>query len=250
MKIIIKNSKNEEVIYLEGNEYLNNPNEYKFLYDEEHDIEEFNKIIKNDYKFHNNVLPHPFFGNIEESDILFLAKNPLYSNGYEDEISTYVYLNRHNGNLSNYLNDLKNVNFFGNWNDASNVSFYSSCRWWQKLFGNIKLKENKYFNKIGFLNLCGYQSKSYTNKHFKFFPSIDIDSLKESIKNAKVVIVVWKSIADHLGNDFFKDTPCLSLNKGLRRGYNTIHKILYNTPDTYNEEHEMKAIEVLNKYFE
>ena len=186
------NEENKRIISCDGDNYINNPADYRFLLSNVDKNNNPNQFDKNkDLKLHLNVLPHPYFGNIETPTILFLAKNPSYADYYEDEVDTYIYLKRHKDDLFNYLGDLKKVNFFKEFKD-DNVSFYSSWKWWnKKIIRNVELINKDNLDKIGFINLCGYQSKSFDDKHFENFRSISKNDLSAAVEKAEIVIVVW-----------------------------------------------------------
>ena len=176
------NEENKRIISCDGDNYINNPADYRFLLSNVDKNNNPNQFDKNkDLKLHLNVLPHPYFGNIETPTILFLAKNPSYADYYEDEVDTYIYLKRHKDDLFNYLGDLKKVNFFKEFKD-DNVSFYSSWKWWnKKIIRNVELINKDNLDKIGFINLCGYQSKSFDDKHFENFRSISKNDLSAAV---------------------------------------------------------------------
>ena len=189
-----------------------------------------------------------FFGEIDEPDILFLAGNPSYADYYEDELDTYLYL-KNNDNLDDYVDKLKKTNFFKEWNCKENISFISSWKWWNsKIIGKAKLKEGAN-PKIGFINLCGYQSKSYSKKHFKTF---GVEEVFNAIGKASVIVVVWKC-AFESGEikDEIKKKPHLILTKGNSfANVNSLERIINDQCKIYSDENEIKAISILKKYFE
>ena len=63
--------------------------EYILSCDEEN-LKEYNERVKklddgDDYVYHFDVLPQPYFGDVNNAKILLLAKNPSYSE-YEDPV--------------------------------------------------------------------------------------------------------------------------------------------------------------------
>ena len=234
---------------IEADEYLKQPENYRFWLKSDDVIKNY-KQFKKKYELHLNVLPHPFFGEIDNPDILFLAGNPSYADYYEDELDTYLYLRNNNNNLDNYVDNLKKANFFKEWNCKENISFISSWKWWNsRILGKVKLRKGSN-PKIGFINLCGYQSKSYSEKHFKTY---GVEEVFNAIEKATVIVVVWKC-AFESGEikDEIKNKPHLVLTEGnIGANVNSLEKIIKGQCEKkYLDEREKDAISILKVYFE
>lgn len=240
----------KEGISYSSDEYLKAPEAVRFLLREEkNDLAQFDG--DKEKKLHLNVLPHPYFGNVDKPTVLFLAKNPSYADYYEDEVDTYLYLKNHNGDLSHFINDLSDVNFFKNWNEGKNISFISSWKWWNKKIIRKVQPTEAIIDKIGFMNLCGYQSKSFEKEHFEQFRSVSPEKLKQAIDSAQVIIVVWKKILEFDKIiELIGDKPCLALNKDKTgANVNSLYKILNRDCPEYVTKQETDAIKVIKKCF-
>lgn len=160
-----------------------------------------------DFKFHYNVLPHPYFGNIEKATVIFLAKNPSYSK-YEDEYDTWKFfedtkydkdkiLDEGNSQYDDYL---EKTYLFKGFAEGNNKSFFNSWKWWnKKVIGEVTCNDGTNAKDIAFVNLCGYQSKefvefNYVNEEIRnWFGCSKESSVFETIlkKNNVFFVVVW-----------------------------------------------------------
>lgn len=213
MGLIIKDG-NKIIDALKSDIYIQNPKQYKFLFDKDHDIDTFNtdnKFVDKTYKLHDDVLPQPYFGDVyKKIDVLFVAKNPAYTD-YKDAQDTFRYLNRHGGYVTKYYEHLKNVNFLKPWYEGENISFVNSWNWWNdKVLGRIELV-NKETNVV-FINLCGYQSKYFHKKHFKTYPTRSKSDFENLIANSDLVFVVWNGIGECVNLPDNNKTIVLNLN--------------------------------------
>ena len=257
--IILENVDGKMEINCDSKKYLECPTNYRFYLsekDKKNNHGQFDDKKTTKLQFH--VLPHPYFGNVKNPKILFLAKNPSYADYYEDDIDTYLYLKNNEGNLSNYLNNLKKANFFKMWNDEANISFVSSWKWWnKKIIRNVKLINDDDLEKIGFINLCGYQSKSFDNNHFIQFRSINKDDLSTAVNNADVIIVVWRKILEIDEIRKLKDNnknnngpKWIVLNNGMTgANVNSLYRILNGKSGLKVEDSDIDAKSILGKYF-
>jgi len=213
---------------------------------------------KDDYEYHCNVLPQPFFGNIINPEILIIANNPSYAK-YDDEYDTKLFLSKNE--LNEYIEILKRVNFFDTFND-DNRYFYNTWNWWhRKVTGNLAINSKDKKGKVGIINLCGYHSKYFNEEHYKNFPSFNEEILDNLIKigekkNKKFVIIfVWKGTQEILEKKYKKELnniPHLYLTKGNSFGNtNTLEQIIKDKSvrDKYKETLELKAIKKLTYFF-
>lgn len=170
------------------------------LKEDSKNLKEYNERVKNlddgeDYIYHFDVLPQPFFGKVNNAKILLLAKNPSYSE-FEDEYDTFLYKRQHKEiNINNY-NDLyyetlKDVDFFENFDADCNKFFFNAWKWWRKnVIGNKVCMKEKYSSKdVAVLNLCGYHSKRYYDVNYNNYSKEYIKSIDFS--KFELVIIVW-----------------------------------------------------------
>ena len=207
-------------------------------------------------KLHLNVLPHPYFGNIDNPRVLFLAKNPSYDENY-DEQETFTYLKNHSDDLSNYVSDLEKVDFFKSWSEKCNESFFNSWNWWNnKVIGGAKLKINS--ADVGFLNLCSYHSKNFDIRHFNNLPSMELNQIIKTLENKRLelIIVVWDgAILDEL-KPYIEKKDHIILNvckdkKGQTKNATNINSLKKIIDGKYNDLYESCIINKLKEnYFE
>ena len=194
-----------------------------------------------DTKVRLNVLPQPFFGKKDESNsIIFLAKNPSFDK-YGDSYDTYLYLK--DNDISNYVDKLKEVNFFESSTSGMNLYFYNTWKWWnEKVFGNINLKNG--FNAL-FLNLSPYHSKFYT-PGYRNFPSFDSGYVKEKLNSAELIFIVWgkEEWEKFLGLEFDKQEKIKYKIINLKE--NTKNFNIKTISSLYNDE---KYNKILSNYF-
>ena len=195
MELFVKKNGIIKCDNIDLDDYVKKTDNYEFLLNKNDNIEAYNNGKDNDIKIYNCVLPHPYFGkkckgNIEKEKIVFLAKNPAYED-FKDKQDTYQYLKNHGGDISKYLSDLENVNFFKPWYKDENVSFINTWNWWnKKVFGNVELKDD-FIENVSFVNVCGYQSKYFDKSHYSNFKN---DELNNILDNADFIFVVWGGV--------------------------------------------------------
>ncbi len=246
MKIIVSNNNKDNI---SSEEYLSDNKSVIFKF--ESDLNKNFSFTKNkNYIFHLNVLPQPFFGEINDPDILIIAKNPSYAKN-EDEQDTYLYLKNHI-NLDCYYENLKEVNFFKNWSAGENLSFINTWNWWNKrVIGGAHLKNSE--TKIGIINLCAYHSKYFLNDHYEYLPFLSVNEIVEIIKKAKFVIFVWNgAFLDSFKNVIVKDRYVVlnryidcNFNYKYGTNLNSIKSVISNKKELY----EKSIVSKLNEYF-
>ena len=221
-----------------GEYYFKNDNDCLMKYDKFVNNEKHNEEYKSNYKIHLEVLPQPFFGNIDNPEILVLAKNPSYDE-FGDEFDTKMYLEKRN-DYENYIDDLKKVNLSKKIDvnkfievvksdhldiadDNINYLFFNAWKWWKEnVFCQIELNE-----KLCCLNLHGYHSRYYNEVNDN--KNINIECLKqllESFKNVKQIFVVW---GDSLWEKVINDC----INDDLKKAFNNrkvLNKGIHITP--------------------
>jgi hypothetical protein len=157
-----------------------------------------NKLLMPCY-YQTNILPQPFFGNIESPEIIVLAKNPKYEGKKSVDESEEII----NKSSANYPEDifLENRNkYFEN-----NRTNHCTLDWWKKSF--CELIGDKCFedvlDNVGIFNLCGYHSKNYFDLPKKIRKDIgeeilpSQEALKEHLNKlinaptTKLVIIIW-----------------------------------------------------------
>ncbi len=237
--------------------------EEKYIINGEEQIEKINDNINDKNKqYHFDVLPHPYFGDVENAKVLFLAKNPSYDQ-YEDKYDTKVYKDYRNGkgfgeiNLSNeddhYYTALKKANFAEPFDQENNLLFFNAWKWWNKKvigYGAEAINPSK----IAFINLCGYHSKSFNSR--QYVPNSVINKIKWN--DLKLIIYVWgKSEWEEYfrNNGINSDAPKIELNLYLKdetptpgANVNSIEKILKekNTPISRDGKYNFV---ILKNYF-
>lgn len=170
-------------------------------------------------KYHLDVLPHPYFGDVENAEVLFLAKNPSYDR-IEDEYDTWIYkrINTENINLDNekdaFYEALKSANFLKGFKEEENMLFYNAWKWWnKKVIGENVVANNP--EKFAFVNLCGYHSKSFNPSYYLENSIIQ----KINFDNLKLIIYVWgkddwiNSKTFKENDDIIKKIPSIVLNE-------------------------------------
>lgn len=139
-----------------------------------HDLKVIDPIIKLDYFYQTHLLPQPWWGNIEDPEVLFLSLNPSYVPIIDDEDENYI-----QSFLKENLRS-KSINWFDHKyikdRNGQNRKT-SSFQWWEnKLKGlhsaGISNDEEKIYNKIGFFQLCGYHSREYRPMAKKCFVGV------------------------------------------------------------------------------
>jgi hypothetical protein len=112
--------------------------------------------LKLSYFYQTHVLPHPWWGNINNPKVIVLGLNPSYD-PINDEMDDKL-----PGVYDALLNNIdKNKNPI-NW---LNFSHAITSQWWKETLGSLITsvgKESIYKN-VGFFNLCGYHRDSYKN---------------------------------------------------------------------------------------
>lgn len=152
-EIVLKDDKNENC-----KNYYVSEKDYEQLIDKEK--------LSLSYFYQTHVMPQPFFGNIENPEIVVLAKNPTYNPKYEIKESDEFRKKISKGN-----NDKENIHNL--WFELSSLDFEQRCtqKWWYETFEGFFNKDNhnefkNILKHVGIFNLCGYHSKTYNN-----FPS-------------------------------------------------------------------------------
>ena len=208
-KVTSKDIKFEENIV--ESRVVTNMNEIKLSKDNKCILEKDEMFIKEieelfDYKDKKNLIPHCFWGNIKDPEIVILAKNPSYS--IDDELDNKYFRKTFMGNLKIEDRDESIINVLFSSTSYDGIPFELSCvsKWWRAFFDkNINLSNQETFmSKICILNLCGYYKTTvekkigkhlfwfYDNKNNKI-DDVIIDLFnKEKNKNLKKVISVWK----------------------------------------------------------
>ena len=197
--------------------------------------EKVSKITyKENYLYHLDVLPQPFFGDVSNADVLILAKNPSYAM-YEDEFDTLMYEeycdeqnNRIDLNDCNnkYYETLKQVDFFKGFNDKINRLFFNTWKWWNtNVIGDgVKKKTNV---NVAVVNYCPYHSKEYYDvKYNSFKPSNEIINQIKANIDKKLIIVVW---GDYLWKEIIGKKEVIILNNNLN--IDSLSKILDQNDD-------------------
>ena len=237
MKINIVNKQKNTIT---SEEYLKDNGKIIFKFETDL-VKNFSFTKNQDYILHLNVLPQPFFGEIDEPDVLIIAKNPSYDkNG--DEQDTYLYLKNHS-DLNSYYEELKKVNFFESWSHNANLSFLNTWNWWNKrVIGGASLKNTN--TKVGIINLCAYHSKYFKVEHYENLPFLSEDKIKQIIKKAKIVIFVWEGAIFNSFNDVLSKDKYIVLNQCKNEKYgtniNTIKKIISGKYDSiYGDKSQM-----------
>lgn len=217
----------------------------------EKDLDKFFSFAKNDdYILHLNVLPQPYFGEIDEPDILIIAKNPSYAQD-EDEQDTYLYLKNHK-DLNHYYDDLKKINFFDSWFSGENKSFLNTWNWWNKrVVGGACLKNNN--TKIGIINLCAYHSKYFLNEHYRDLPFLEEDKIVDIIKKSKFVIFVWEGALLDSFKDVLVEDKYIILNRYIAKNgkerYGTNLNSIKSIISKKNKLYTDKTVSKLEEYF-
>ena len=168
--------------------------------------------IKNSYysygkdkKVYFNLVPKPWWGNIENPEVIILLLNPGFT---KDDDEDKKILSDHNFEENNahlkeeMINNLKqsnnNINWFDDkWKNAG------SYHWWKprlkEIAGELKADDpyNYIYNNIGFFEFFGYHSKSFDLSFLKndeFLPTQKamFEYLNKLIKvNNPLVVIVW-----------------------------------------------------------
>ena len=218
---------------------MNNEKKEYILENDKVQMEEYqdkvnNITYKENYLYHLDVLPQPFFGDVSNADVLILAKNPSYAM-YEDEYDTWTYekyiteqkseINLNDFN-DNYYKILKNVDFFKKFDNKFNSLFFNTWKWWNKnvIGEGVKPKSD---TKVAFVNYCQYHSKEYYNVNYNSFQPSDeiIKQLKNNL-DKKLIIIVW---GDDLWKNVLGNKNTIILNKNLK--IDSLSKILEQNDD-------------------
>ncbi len=157
--------------------------------------------IKETFDYVNNIvlIPHCFWGNINDPEIVILAKNP--SLNYNDILDNKYYSKIFEENLKlENRDEIKNILFS---NDATNgIPFELSgvSRYWRNVFGeNLNVdNQNSFMNNICIINLCGYYKTSSGDIDEKLYWFYDekeeiCDTLKNCLTNKKLkkIFTLW-----------------------------------------------------------
>lgn len=153
------------------------------------------------------LVPHLWWGEIDNPKIVVLAKNPHYdiSDVYEsqNEELRKIFLE----NLLREENDKKIINALFSKNSV--LSITTTANWWHEVFIEVNNKKAIFDddflekNSIGIFNLFGYSSKSFpysVNKCNEIFNEDYKKYIKEKIIKADYIFVIWgKKYWDKLG---------------------------------------------------
>ena len=224
-----------------------------------------------DYKYHLEVLPQPYFGNIIKPKVLILGKNPSYEDGTHnkeyfnnnDNTDTIAF-NKSNKTLKDYIYNLKNVDFFKPENDDNKYFVNCAWHWWyKKVFGENNNFDN-FNDNVGIINLCPYHSKRYNEIKANQFTERE-NALRTQIKSilsdrCELIIIVWgynvwKKFmnSDNELSDLFTNTNKIILNqlknptkKGCLYGQNiqSINTIINKDNDRYDKDAYNKMKEI------
>ncbi len=142
--------------------------------------------LKMSYFYPTHLWPHPWWGNIENPEMIVLALNPSYDplKDEEDEEVTGFQDAWKNG-LSEPENKDKHINLF-------DFKETETAKWWAKVFkGKEKeietielLKQKEFSKKVGMFNLVGYHSLEYFN-----FPE---KALRKEIEDGELKKIIDK----------------------------------------------------------
>lgn len=168
--------------------------------------------IKNSYysygkdkKVYFNLVPKPWWGNIENPEVIILLLNPGFT---KDDDEDKKILSDHNFEENNahlkeeMINNLKQSNNNINWFDDK-WKKAGSYHWWKprlkEIAGELKADDpyNYIYNNIGFFEFFGYHSKSFDLSFLKndeFLPTQKamFEYLNKLIKvNNPLVVIVW-----------------------------------------------------------
>ena len=166
------------------------------------DVESINPILKMEYFYQTDLYPQPWWGNIEKPKIIVLALNPSYDPITDDEDEKYIEQDL-KSNLStrsfNWFNHKKVTLNSGKERETSGF------KWWKQTLGDLynetNEREKNIYEKIGFFQLVGYHSKTYSKlirkcfmeKH-KCFPTQNaiVNHVNEIIREDNpIVVVLW-----------------------------------------------------------
>lgn len=112
------------------------------------------------YYFRTHILPQPFFGNIDNPEIVILALNPKYSPiDSENECKAVLEKKEINGDFNEYIKHIDEV---------FNVEKGHTLEWWSKVFNGLISKNDvnektigTILSKVAIINFCGYHSSSF-----------------------------------------------------------------------------------------
>lgn len=165
------------------------------------DVSVIDPILKLDYFYQTHLLPQPWWGNIVDPKVIFLSLNPSYDPVIDDEDESYI-----NSCLKENLKS-KTINWFEHKyieDRNGHKRKTSSFKWWEKRLNGLYCADNrddeeKIYNKIGFFQLCGYHSKSYSVMKKKCFiknnqlptQTAVVDHVKTLMKKDPYVVVIW-----------------------------------------------------------
>jgi hypothetical protein len=172
-----------------------------------------NENLKLSYFYQTHVLPHPWWGNINNPKVIVLGLNPSYDpiNDEMDDKLPGVY----DALLNNKDKNKKPINWL-------NLSHTITSQWWKETLGSLITsvgKESIYKN-VGFFNLCGYHRDSYKNVQQKCL--IKKESMNNELKEfVNKFDFISQSLSDKIPryNDKYLPTQnaiILHINKLIR----------------------------------
>ncbi len=246
----------------------------------EEDFKEIQKYKENkNYDIHLEVLPQPFFGNIDNPKILFLAKNPSYEDGANnskyaknnDITDKNLFEKKSDVSLVDYIHNLSKVNFFEKINEENKYFVNCAWYWWQTNVIGDSNKMNIDNKNVGFINLNPYHSKYYSEKTPFCLEKALFEQLERisNNQNLELIVVVWgKKTWDKFVNNYsnkydnldslFNGKSLIVLNKNKRKqknnkkygiNLNTIEKIVNESTGVFNEIYDESSLNTLIRIF-
>lgn len=119
-------------------------------------IDEFNCSVADEYFYHLEILPEPFWGNVLDAKIAILTLNP----GYIDSKNRIAFENLSEENKIQFIKNqcetlsLKSKEFIPSYNDRNNISDY----YWDKKTHKLREQYKNANSKIALIQFMGYTS--------------------------------------------------------------------------------------------
>lgn len=164
------------------------------------DVKSLKGILKMEYFYQTDLYPQPWWVNIEEPKVIFLALNPSYDPITDDEDEKFIKQDL-KSNLSN-----KSFNWFNHKKvilESRKERETSGFKWWKQTLGDLYDKTNEreknIYENIGFFQLVGYHSKIYSKlirkcfkEDYKCFPTQEaiVNHVNKIIKEKDPIVVV------------------------------------------------------------
>jgi hypothetical protein len=172
-----------------------------------------NENLKLSYFYQTHVLPHPWWGNINNPKVIVLGLNPSYDpiNDEMDDKLPGVY-----DALLNNIDKNKNPINWLNFSDAK------TSQWWKITLGTLidSVDNELLYKNVGFFNLCGYHRDSYKNVQQKCL--IKKENMNKEVKEfVNKFDFISQSLSDQMPryNDKYLPTQnaiILHINKLIR----------------------------------